>query len=105
MPGCKGEWIRHPGVTLTDVAALIDFWDVDLIVTTGDNNYPNGQAQTIDHNIAHNGQVLLVTHGIITVFWQQQLWAVCMIAIGKCQFCIFMHELCKRFNSGYSMTC
>ncbi|MGB6423619.1 MAG: hypothetical protein WBF05_17430 [Anaerolineales bacterium] len=54
MPGCKGEWLRHPGVTLTDVAALIDFWDVDLIVTTGDNNYPNGQAQTIDHNIAHN---------------------------------------------------
>jgi uncharacterized protein involved in exopolysaccharide biosynthesis len=34
-----------------DVAALIQGWDVDLIVTTGDNNYPNGQSRTIDHNI------------------------------------------------------
>jgi hypothetical protein len=34
-----------------DVANLIDTWEVDLIVTTGDNNYPNGKAKTIDHNI------------------------------------------------------
>lgn len=34
-----------------DVAVLIQGWEVDLIVTTGDNNYPNGQAQTIDRNI------------------------------------------------------
>jgi hypothetical protein len=34
-----------------DVAALIDSWDVALIVTTGDNNYPNGKARTIDRNV------------------------------------------------------
>jgi hypothetical protein len=34
-----------------DVAALIHHWDVDLIVTTGDNNYPDGKASTIDANI------------------------------------------------------
>ena len=34
-----------------DVADLIDSWGVDLIVTAGDNNYPNGKAETIDRNI------------------------------------------------------
>ena len=34
-----------------DVAALIDRWSVDLIITTGDNNYPKGKAETIDRNI------------------------------------------------------
>ena len=34
-----------------EVAALVDGWEVDLIVTTGDNNYPNGKARTIDRNI------------------------------------------------------
>jgi len=34
-----------------DVAALIKSWDVDLIITTGDNNYPNGATDTIDDNI------------------------------------------------------
>jgi tartrate-resistant acid phosphatase type 5 len=33
------------------VAELIDSWKVDFIVTTGDNNYPNGAAETIDDNI------------------------------------------------------
>jgi hypothetical protein len=33
------------------VATLIDSWNVDFIVTTGDNNYPNGDAETIDENI------------------------------------------------------
>ena len=33
------------------VAALIDSWQVDFIITTGDNNYPNGEAETIDENI------------------------------------------------------
>ena len=34
-----------------DVANLIHSWEPDLIVTTGDNNYPNGKASTIDRNI------------------------------------------------------
>lgn len=35
------------------VAALVDSWQVDFIVTTGDNNYKTGAAETID---AHIGQ-------------------------------------------------
>ncbi len=34
-----------------DVAALIDSWNVDFILTLGDNNYNNGEASTIDANI------------------------------------------------------
>jgi hypothetical protein len=34
-----------------DVAALVKSWDPDFIVTTGDNNYPRGAAETIDRNI------------------------------------------------------
>ena len=34
-----------------DVAALVDRWGVDAIVTVGDNNYPNGAAETIDANV------------------------------------------------------
>ncbi|MCC6166181.1 MAG: metallophosphoesterase [Caldilineaceae bacterium] len=33
------------------VAALIQGWNPDFIVTTGDNNYPDGAASTIDDNI------------------------------------------------------
>ncbi|MEX1071245.1 MAG: metallophosphoesterase [Anaerolineales bacterium] len=33
------------------VAEMIDSWQVDFIITTGDNNYPNGEAETIDENI------------------------------------------------------
>jgi hypothetical protein len=33
------------------VAALIDTWEVDFIITLGDNNYPSGAAETIDENI------------------------------------------------------
>ncbi len=35
----------------TDVAKLIQGWQPDLIITTGDNNYPSGAADTIDANI------------------------------------------------------
>ena len=42
-----------------DVSMLVKSWDVDFIITTGDNNYPNGAAATIDANI---GQVLLRLH-------------------------------------------
>ncbi len=34
-----------------DVANLINSWNPDLIITTGDNNYPDGSAETIDANI------------------------------------------------------
>ncbi len=34
-----------------DVAALVKSWNPDLIITTGDNNYPDGTSETIDHNI------------------------------------------------------
>ena len=34
-----------------DVAAMIKSWKPDLIITTGDNNYPDGAAETIDENI------------------------------------------------------
>lgn len=34
-----------------DVAALVHGWAPELVVTTGDNNYPDGGADTIDENI------------------------------------------------------
>ncbi len=33
------------------VAALVHGWNPDFIITTGDNNYPDGEASTIDQNI------------------------------------------------------
>jgi hypothetical protein len=33
------------------VANMINTWSVDSIITTGDNNYPDGEASTIDENI------------------------------------------------------
>ncbi len=33
------------------VFELIESWQVDFIITTGDNNYRNGEAETIDENI------------------------------------------------------
>ncbi|RPH61619.1 MAG: hypothetical protein EHM81_03885 [Chloroflexi bacterium] len=34
-----------------DVAAKVKSWNPDFIITTGDNNYPDGAASTIDKNI------------------------------------------------------
>jgi hypothetical protein len=34
-----------------DVAKMITEWGPDFIITTGDNNYPDGTAETIDENI------------------------------------------------------
>ena len=34
-----------------DVANLVNSWNVDFIITVGDNNYPDGEASTIDENI------------------------------------------------------
>ncbi|MDH3944965.1 MAG: metallophosphoesterase [Anaerolineae bacterium] len=39
------------GPQLAAVAALIISWQPDLIITLGDNNYPNGSAASIDENI------------------------------------------------------
>ena len=33
------------------VAALVDSWEPAFIITVGDNNYPNGERETIDENI------------------------------------------------------
>lgn len=30
---------------------MTDIWGVDFIITVGDNNYPDGEASTIDNNI------------------------------------------------------
>lgn len=38
----------------TALAEMIDSWGVDFIATVGDNNYPNGEAETIDINIGQN---------------------------------------------------
>jgi hypothetical protein len=34
-----------------DVATLVKSWSPDAVVTVGDNNYPDGEASTIDQNI------------------------------------------------------
>ena len=33
------------------VAALVNFWRPELVLTVGDNNYPDGEASTIDGNV------------------------------------------------------
>lgn len=44
---------RLAGQPEADVAALVDRWEVDAIVTVGDNNYLDGAADTIDANVGH----------------------------------------------------
>jgi hypothetical protein len=39
------------GENAAAVANMVKSWNPDFIVTTGDNNYPDGTASTIDHNI------------------------------------------------------
>ena len=34
-----------------DVADLVASWAPDVVVTTGDNNYPDGAAETLDANV------------------------------------------------------
>ncbi len=36
------------------VARMVSGWDPDFIITTGDNNYPSGSADTIDANIGRH---------------------------------------------------
>ena len=47
------------GPAEADVAALVNSWEVDYIVTVGDNNYPNGEAKTIDANIGQYYQAYI----------------------------------------------
>jgi hypothetical protein len=39
------------GLMAEDVSSLVKSWQPDFIVTTGDNNYPSGGADTIDINV------------------------------------------------------
>lgn len=39
------------GDPVRDVTALIKSWNPDFILTTGDNNYPDGSAETMDENV------------------------------------------------------
>ena len=48
--GVIGDY-GEAGQAEADVAALVDSWDVDFIVTVGDNNYQEGAASTIDRNV------------------------------------------------------
>lgn len=47
------------GVGSQEVAALVNGWDPDLVLTVGDNNYPDGAAGTIAGNITqHYGRFI-----------------------------------------------
>ena len=47
------------GVGTQEVAALVDGWNPDLVLTLGDNNYPDGAAGTIPGNITqHYGRFI-----------------------------------------------
>ena len=41
-------WADQPA---SEVAALVRSWNPDFLITTGDNNYPSGAAETIDENV------------------------------------------------------
>lgn len=40
-----------PTAAAAEVAAQVRAWQPDLVITSGDNNYPNGAAATIDDNV------------------------------------------------------
>jgi hypothetical protein len=48
-----GDYGRR-GQAAGDVARMVTAWRPDLIITTGDNNYPRGEAATIDANIGRH---------------------------------------------------
>lgn len=52
----------YVGQAEADVAALVDSWQVDFILTTGDNNYPDGTAATIDDNIGQYYQAYIAPY-------------------------------------------
>jgi tartrate-resistant acid phosphatase type 5 len=44
------------------VAGLVSSWNPDFVITTGDNNYPDGTAATIDANIGKHYQAFIGTY-------------------------------------------
>jgi hypothetical protein len=42
----------HNTAAEAQVAALVAGWNPDFVITTGDNNYPSGEAATIDQHIS-----------------------------------------------------
>jgi len=52
--GDYGETLADQTFPLDRVAEMIRSWSPDFVVTTGDNNYVLGQAETIDVNIGKN---------------------------------------------------
>ncbi|HET9496328.1 MAG TPA: metallophosphoesterase [Chloroflexia bacterium] len=55
----------YEGRPASEVAALVASWQPDLVITTGDNNYPDGAASTIDRNIGrHYAQFIAPYRGI-----------------------------------------
>lgn len=51
------------GRPAADVAELVHGWQVDYVLTAGDNNYPNGRASTIDKNIGQYYQQYIYPYG------------------------------------------
>jgi len=47
---CIGDYGKGASAE-ADVSDMIDSWNVDFVITLGDNNYNNGYASTIDNNI------------------------------------------------------
>jgi hypothetical protein len=52
-----------PGSALADVAALVASWEPEFVLTAGDNNYPNGEAKTIDQNIGQYYSAFIYPYG------------------------------------------
>jgi len=48
--GCIGDF-GESSRTEGGVALLVKSWRPDLVITVGDNNYPRGDAETIDRNV------------------------------------------------------
>src|SRR5688500_6312655 len=41
----------HVGQPQLDVSNRVKSWNPELVITVGDNNYPDGEASTIDANV------------------------------------------------------
>ena len=50
MAGCIGDF-GHAGRFEAGVARLVKSWQPQIVLTVGDNNYPNGAVETIDVNV------------------------------------------------------
>lgn len=51
------------GDPIRDVAEMIKGWEPDFILTTGDNNYPDGRAENIDANIGQYFHEFIYPYG------------------------------------------